>query len=149
MQTVKKMYGKQGGREHIHFCISFKGKLNADTIFFISEEVSKIFDGFQVLFAVHTNTKNYHSHFIINTVNFETGKKFSQSKADLRNLKLIIEDIIRRYAFEEIEEDYYLPEDDIEEEYEFDENGLIIPMDFYDEEECEESYEIFEYDIFD
>ena len=63
METVKKFYGKEGEREYIHFCISFKGKMDADTAYFIADNISQLFDGFQVLFAVHLNTQKYSCSF--------------------------------------------------------------------------------------
>lgn len=133
MRTVKRFYGKEGGREYIHFVVSFRGKKDADTVYFMAEKIADLYDGFQVLFAVHINTANTHIHFVINSVNVKDGHKFSQSKSDLQRLKGKINLIADKYGLnaEEItvdEDDCLDFEDDAE--YEFDEQNLIEPMIF-------------------
>ncbi len=135
MQFVKHFYGKEGGREYIHFAVSFKGKKDVDTAYFIAQNIADLYEDFQVLFAVHINTANTHIHFIINSVNVKDGHKFSQSKSDLQRLKDKINLIADKYGLnaEEItvdEDDYFDFEDDAE--YEFDKQNLIEPMIFYD-----------------
>ena len=131
METVKKYYGKEGGREYIHFCISFKGKRDADTTYFIADNITQLFDGFQVLFAVHLNTKNTHVHFVINSVNVNDGHKYSQSKSDMELLKRKINEVVTSFGLNTdeviIEENDYF-------DYEYEENELIEPMDFFDTE---------------
>lgn len=131
METVKKYYGKEGGREYIHFCISFKGKRDADTAYFIADNITQLFDGFQVLFAVHLNTKNTHVHFVINSVNVNDGHKYSQSKSDMELLKSKIDEIVTNFGLntDEVivdENDYF--------DYEYEEDELIEPMEFFDTE---------------
>ena len=133
MQIVKHFYGKDGGREYIHFAVSFKGNKNADSVYFMAEKIAELYDGFQVLFAVHINTANTHAHFIINSVSVVDGHKFSQSKSDLQLLKNKINLIADNYGLntEEIiveESEDFDFEDDVE--YEFDEQNLIDPMIF-------------------
>ena len=135
MQIVKQFYEKDGGREYIHFVISFKGKKDADNVYFVAEKVAELYDGFQVLFAVHVNTANTHIHFVINSVNVKDGHKFSQSRSDLQRLKDKINQIADKYGLntEEIivdEDDCFDFEDDSE--YDCDEQNLIEPMIFYD-----------------
>lgn len=135
MQIVKQFYGKDGGREYMHFVVSFKGKKDADNVYFVAEKIAELYDGFQVLFAVHINTANTHIHFIINSVNVNDGHKFSQSRSELQQLKDKINRIADKYGLdsEEItvdEDDYFDFEDDAE--YEFDGQNLIEPMIFYD-----------------
>ena len=135
METVKRFYGKEGGREYIHFVVSFKGYKDADTAYFMAEKIAELYYGFQVLFTVHVNTVNTHAHFIINSVSVVDGHKFSQSRSDLQRLKDKINSIADKYGLntEEItvdEDDYFDFEDDAE--YDCDEQNLIEPMIFYD-----------------
>ncbi len=128
MQIVKRFYGKEGGREYIHFAVSFKGKKDVDTAYFIAENIADLYEDFQVLFAVHINTANTHIHFVINSVNVKDGHKFSQSRSDLQRLKEKINSIADKYGLNA--EEITVDEDDTE--YEFDEQNLIEPMIFYD-----------------
>lgn len=135
METVKRFYGKEGGREYIHFVVSFKGKKDVDTAYFIAENIADLYEDFQVLFAVHINTANTHIHFVINSVNVKDGHKFSQSRSDLQRLKDKINQIADKYGLntEEItvdEDDCFDFEDDYE--YDCDGQNLIEPMIFYD-----------------
>jgi len=149
METVKQFYGKDGGREYIRFVVSFKGKKDEVIVFMAAENIAALFEDFQVLFAVHINTKNTHAHFIANSVNVNTGKKFSQSRADLQKLKDIINDISNKFglnleemAVDEDDDylfeykDYYEEEELIEAMIFMDpphkESKLIEPMIFYD-----------------
>lgn len=85
------MHKKKKGRQYIHFVQSFREEENVT-----EKEVKKIaekmleqkkFEGFQVVYAVHNDTKNLHTHFVINTVNIDTGKKWQMSKEDLESMK--------------------------------------------------------------
>jgi hypothetical protein len=89
MKTVKNMYGKNGGRQYIHIVQSFDPK---DTLSY--EDANKIgvllaerFVGFQAVIATHKDTENTHNHILLNSVNFETGLKFQQSKKDMQAVK--------------------------------------------------------------
>lgn len=122
MEVVKNFYGKPDGREYIHFCVSFSGKPNAQTVFEVATEISKYYRAFQVLYAVHLNTPNTHIHFIINTVCVLDGHKFSQSKSDLKDLKDYIDGIVCRYPdlYYSLEES----EEIIEDEYDYISYGI-------------------------
>lgn len=90
MMVVKNMYGKLGGREKLHFIQAFtpEDDLTYETAHEIAMKIAnKFFNGFQVVVATHQDTKHIHSHFVVNSVNFETGNKIQFSKKDLENLK--------------------------------------------------------------
>jgi hypothetical protein len=75
--------------EVVHMVLSFKGqeaspelaKTIADQ--FIQEEK---FKGFQVVYAVHTDTDDVHAHFAINTVSYETGLRWHISRNEVVQL---------------------------------------------------------------
>jgi len=136
MSVVKEYYNKCGGREYIHFVVSFKNQQNADIIYDIANKISELYKEYQVLFAVHLNTQHTHIHFIINTVCLTDGHKYSQSKSDMKRLKESIESIINSSGlmsdcFYEDYEDEYEDEYEYEQEYE-EEQKLYEPMIFYD-----------------
>ena len=137
MNTVKEYYNKSGGREYIHFCVSFKGKQDADIVYDIGERIALFYKEYQVLFSVHLNTYNTHIHFIINTVCVNDGHKFTQSKSNLQELKNYIDTVIQSFGLSsesisvdtDYYQDYYFDDEFDEQE---NEQLLIEPMIFFD-----------------
>lgn len=91
MQTTKEMWHKKDGRQYKHYVQSFDTSDNltpekAHEIGLKFAEHEK-FKGHEVIVATHTDKDHLHNHFIINSVNFENGKKFQDSKADLYKLR--------------------------------------------------------------
>lgn len=90
MMAIKNMYGKTKGREKLHFVQAFSpnDELSYETAHEIAMKIAeKYFKGYQVVVATHQDKEHIHSHFVVNTVNFETGKKIQFSNKDLENLK--------------------------------------------------------------
>ena len=149
MNVVKEYYNKCGGREYIHFVVSFKGQQNADIVYDIADRISMLYDEYQVLFAVHLNTQNTHIHFVVNTVCLTDGHKFSQSRSDVQKLKDRIENIINSaglmytdvyeepsyFSYEEIEDDFGYEDEEEQELYEpmifYEKSQLVEPMIFF------------------
>ena len=53
--------------------------------------------------ATHRNTDHIHNHIILNSVNMETGKKFHQSAAEMRQVKEYSNRLCREYGLSETE----------------------------------------------
>lgn len=89
MITIKKLYKKEDGRQQLHLIQSFdiKDKVEAKVAHNIGMELAKYFKGHQVLVATHTDKEHIHNHLVINSVNFENGKKINLSKKDLEKIK--------------------------------------------------------------
>lgn len=94
MMLMKEIYGKDketGRRVFVkHFTMSFKGyEATPEMAIEAAERLlqHKFFNGFQVLYAVHMDTKNIHTHFVINTVNAEDGHVWQLSRNQLQELK--------------------------------------------------------------
>ena len=100
MMTVKKMYNKLTGREKIHFVQSFSpnDKLTYEQAHEIGIRMAEYFKGFQVVVATHKDREHIHNHIVLNTVNFETGLKFHQSKQDLQKIKELSNQICKEYG---------------------------------------------------
>ena len=98
---TKRLFNKESGRQYVHFVQSFSDRENVDekTVKKIADELLLMekFNGFQVLYAVHTDTDNLHTHFILNTVNSETGEKWRISKEELLELKDFSDEICRNH----------------------------------------------------
>lgn len=98
----KREFTKDSGRMAIHIIVSF----DQDMMKYISPEVAlhigydicaECFSGFQIIFGVHDNTDNLHIHFVVNTVSYYTGNKFSKSIYDLQKINKEMERIVNAY----------------------------------------------------
>ena len=90
MSNTKDMWDKNDGRQYIHYVQSFKpGEI---------EDLSKAhrigmewgeesFKGYEVLMVTHNDKEHIHNHFVVNSVGYEDGRKFQQTKKDLGYLK--------------------------------------------------------------
>jgi len=91
MKATKEMFHKTKGRQRIHLVQSFdpENEITPELAHEIGKKFAeqKQFKGHEVIIATHTDTDNVHNHFIINSVNFENGKKYQQSKNDLEKMK--------------------------------------------------------------
>lgn len=88
---TKRNYRKESGRQYIHFTQSFApyDKVAPEDVKAIADELVKyeMFKGFEIVYAVHTDRPHLHTHFVVNTVNAETGLKWKQSAEQLQMLK--------------------------------------------------------------
>lgn len=79
MKAVQERFGKTSGNVAYHAYQSFKtGEITPELCHKIGVELAKKMWGsdFQVLVATHLNTGTLHNHFVINSVNMWSGKKF-------------------------------------------------------------------------
>ena len=54
--------------------------------------------GHQAVFAVHwEQEKRCHIHFVVNTINFENGRKWHSSKLEIKQRGVIFNEILRKY----------------------------------------------------
>lgn len=106
---VKQLFEKENGRLYIHFIQSFSP--DEDITPEIANEIAQrllshpIFNGFQIVMATHTDTPHLHTHFVINTVNVETGRKWHVSSQDLQSLKDYSDELCREYGLSVIDND--------------------------------------------
>ncbi len=97
---TKKNYDKENGRQYYHFIQSFnpKDNINSGMAYDIGKDFAEHFKGFQLVMATHKDKEHIHNHFIINSVNFENGYKYQQSKQDLQKLKDFSDKICKNYG---------------------------------------------------
>lgn len=99
MKATKELYGKTEGRQYKHFVQSFNpdDPLDPSQAHQIGFEMAqKAFPGYEVLVATHTDKDHLHNHFIVNSVNFETGEKYRQSINELQEIKELSNRICER-----------------------------------------------------
>lgn len=89
MQSVKKAFKKEEGREFIHLIQSFskEDNITPKKVHELGMKLAEKFQNYQVLVATHIDKDHIHSHLVINSVNFETGEKYQQSKKEMEEVK--------------------------------------------------------------
>lgn len=102
MQTTKELHSKTGGRTYKHIIQSFPPdeKITPEQAHKIAIEFASecpLFNGYEILVATHLDRGHLHSHFILNSVSFQTGRKFQMSKQDLQSMKDLSDSICRKY----------------------------------------------------
>ncbi|MBE6065913.1 relaxase/mobilization nuclease domain-containing protein [Clostridium cochlearium] len=99
MQLTKKTFNKNDKVQGYHYIQSFKpGEVTPELSMKIGKEFAeKVFKGHQVLIATHIDKGHIHNHFIVNSVNFETGKKLDSSTRTLYIARDISDEISKKY----------------------------------------------------
>lgn len=94
--TTKHVYEKANGVFFYHYDQAFhpNEKVTAEEVHQIGLEFAKrAWPGHEVLVATHTDEPQLHSHFVINSVSFETGAKLRQDVHTLKRLRKISDEI--------------------------------------------------------
>ena len=86
--NTKLLYHKDGGVMFYHMVQSFpKGAVvDPRQAHEAARRLAGYFDGCEVLVCTHVDREHIHSHCVINSVNFETGKKLHMAKEQLQEL---------------------------------------------------------------
>ncbi|MDY2691665.1 MAG: relaxase/mobilization nuclease domain-containing protein [Oscillospiraceae bacterium] len=86
--NTKLLYHKDGGVMFYHMVQSFpKGEaVDPRQAHEAARRLAEYFEGCEVLICTHVDREHVHSHCVINSVNFETGKKLHMAKEQLQKL---------------------------------------------------------------
>ena len=86
--NTKLLYHKDGGVMFYHMVQSFPMGAAVDPrqAHEAARRLAEYFEGCEVLVCTHVDREHIHSHCIINSVNFETGKKLHMAKEQLQKL---------------------------------------------------------------
>ncbi len=100
--ATKHQYGKAKGVFFKQYVQSFKPDCNAtpEQIHRIGLETAKLFDGFEVIVATHIDRDHWHNHFVVNSVNCETGYKIQINEKGLEKLRHKSDAICQRFGLE-------------------------------------------------
>lgn len=87
--TTKRLYHKVDGVLFYHMVQSFPKCEAVDpvTAHAAALKLAEYYEGYEVLVCTHTDREHIHSHFLINSVNFDTGKKLHIAKEQLQELR--------------------------------------------------------------
>ena len=86
--NTKLLYHKDGGVMFYHMVQSFPKGAAVDPrqAHEAARRLAEYFDGCEVLVCTHVDREHIHSHCVINSVNFESGKKLHMAKEQIQDL---------------------------------------------------------------
>ena len=86
--NTKLLYHKNGGVMFYHMVQSFPKGAAVDPrqAHEAARRLAEYFDGCEVLVCTHVDREHIHSHCVINSVNFDTGKKLHMAKEQIQEL---------------------------------------------------------------
>ena len=87
--TTKRLYHKTDGVLFYHMVQSFPKDEAVDpvTAHAAALKLAEYYEGYEVLVCTHADREHIHSHFLINSVNFDTGRKLHIAKEQLQELR--------------------------------------------------------------
>ena len=105
MTSVQNRFDKCTGNIAYHAYQSFKtGEVSPELAHKIGIELAeKMWNEHQVIVATHFNTGTYHNHFVVNSVNMFTGKKFNCNKGAYYHFRELSDELCREYGLTVIE----------------------------------------------
>ena len=97
--TTKRLYHKTDGELFYHMVQSFpKGEaVNPVTAHAAALKLAEYYEGYEVLVCTHTDREHIHSHLLINSVNFDTGKKLHIAKEQLQELRQLNDQVCMEF----------------------------------------------------
>ena len=98
--STKLQYNKCDGKMYFHFVQSFHPDENItpEEAHAVALELAQQWKDYEVVVATHTDAAHIHSHLVINSVSFETGKKLHFEKDDLTQLRKFSDEICMRHG---------------------------------------------------
>lgn len=103
--NTKRLYEKTEGRQFYQMIQSFHPgeNLTPQTAHEIALKLAEEFAGFEIVVATHTDREHIHSHFIINSVSADTGKKYHSNMESLQHLRDVSDALCREYGLSVIQ----------------------------------------------
>ena len=98
MMNTKLSYNKMDGRLAYHAVQSFKpGEVTPEECHSLGVQLAKQMWGnrFEVVVSTHLDKDHLHNHFVVNSVSWADGKKFTNSKKDYQKFKQISDSLCR------------------------------------------------------
>lgn len=107
MLTLKNIMGKTDKRLWYHFIQSFPpyDNVTPQIALEVAHKLAEYFkDEYQILIAVHEDKEHIHTHFILNTVNIVTGKKYTQNNKQRIEIQELSDKICIEYGLHTLSE---------------------------------------------
>ena len=94
MEMVKSAFHKNGGIQLKHFFITFSLdealRIDLDQVLDLGFQVGRLFQEYQLVYAVHLDGSHLHLHCVMNAVSFLDGHKYSDGLAGFWKLKTML-----------------------------------------------------------
>ena len=105
-QFVKRKFRKEDGRQYYHIVQSFSpdDDITPEIAHEIGVRLAEYFKGYQILVATHVDKGHIHNHLVMNSVSYQTGKKFHQTREDMLRVKAYSNRLCREYGLSVTEE---------------------------------------------
>ena len=105
--STKLLHHKDGGVMFYHMVQSFPKGANIDprTAHEAARRLAGYFDGCEVLVCTHVDREHIHSHCIINSVNFETGRKVHMADEQIQKLRVRNDQICEELGLPKFQKD--------------------------------------------
>jgi len=105
--STKLLHHKDGGVMFYHMVQSFPKDADVDprTAHEAARRLAGYFEGCEVLVCTHVDREHIHSHCIINSVNFETGKKVHMADEQIQELRVRNDEICEELGLPKFQKD--------------------------------------------
>ena len=105
--STKLLHHKDGGVQFYHMVQSFPKGTDIDprTAHEAARRLAEYFEGCEVLVCTHVDREHIHSHCIINSVNFETGKKVHIADKQIQALRVCNDQICEELGLPKFQKD--------------------------------------------
>ena len=98
--NTKRQYGSTDGRMYYHMVQSFRpdDPVPPEMAHEIALKLAQQIPGYEILVATHTDREHLHSHFVINSVSYETGLKYHSNEESLMALRKASDELCMQYG---------------------------------------------------
>ena len=105
--STKLLHHKDGGVQFYHMVQSFPKGADVDprTAHEAARRLAGYFEGCEVLVCTHVDREHIHSHCIINSVNFETGRKVHMADEQIQELRVRNDEICEELGLPKFQRD--------------------------------------------
>ena len=100
--NTKQMFGKDEGQMYFHFVLSFPDseKITPKQCHEYAMDFAKRkWNNFEVVACTHSDNDHIHTHFIINSVSFENGKRFHSDQKLIHDLHELNDQMCLQYGY--------------------------------------------------
>ena len=98
--TTKRQYRSTDGRMYYHMVQSFRpdDPVTPEMAHEIALKLAEHIPSYEILVATHTDREHIHSHFVINSVSYETGLKYHSNEESLMELRRASDELCMQYG---------------------------------------------------
>ena len=98
--NTKRLHHSTKGRMYYHMVQSFRpdDPVTPEMAHEIALKLAEQIPGYEIIVATHTDREHLHSHFVINSVSYETGLKYHSNEESLMALRRASDELCMQYG---------------------------------------------------